>query len=224
MEKIVLSIGGSVLFSGEEKTSFLKEFTKLLNKLNKKYKLFIVVGGGKTARYYIQAGRKLQLDEKTLDQIGIDVTRINAKFLTKLLKNSNQNIPSNIEEATKIKKDIVVMGGTNPGHSTDMVGAKLAEKINADKFIVATNVDGVYDKDPNQYEDAEKIERISAKELIDKYGTDWASAGKNMVVDGPALKIINKAKIKTLVVNGNRLNQLENAVNSKPFDGTIITI
>jgi len=224
MEKIVISIGGSVILSDEADDSFFKKLTKLLEKLSKQYKIYIIVGGGLTARKYIQIGRKLEFDEEILDEIGIMITRVNAELLTNILKNSNKKIPHTTDEAKKLKTPIVVMGGTTPGHSTDMVGAELAEKTKADRFIIATNVDGVYDKDPNKYNDAKQIKEISVKKLVEKYGTDWDSAGKNMVVDGPALKIIQRAKIPTFVLNGKKLDELEKAVNNQSFNGTIIKI
>jgi uridylate kinase len=105
-----------------------------------------------------------------------------------------------------------------------MVGAELAEKTNALKFIIATNVDGVYDKDPNKYPDAIQIKEITIKNLIYEYGTDWRTAGGNVVIDGPALKIIEKAKIPTYVLNGKKLDELEKALNNEQFNGTIIKI
>ena len=43
-----------------------------------------------------------------------------------------------------------------------------------------------------------------------------------MVIDGPALEIINRASIPTFVLNGKKINELENALNNKSFNGTII--
>lgn len=224
METIILSIGGSVILSEDADTSFFRKLINLLKKLSKQYKIYIVTGGGKTARTYIELGRKLNLDEETLDELGIKITRVNAKLLINLIGTSNKKIPFTTQEAKKINKPIVIMGGTIPGHSTDMVGAELAEKTHANKFIIATNVDGIYDKDPNKYSDAKKIKEIPIKQLIEKYGTEWSIAGKNMVVDGPALKIIQRAKIPTFVVNGKRLDQLEKAMTNQSFDGTTIKI
>ena len=116
------------------------------------------------------------------------------------------------------------MGGTTPGHSTDMVGAELAEKTKASKYIIATNVDGVYDKDPNKYRDAKQIKEIKIDDLIKQHGTDWDSAGKNIVIDGPALKIIKKAKIPTFVLNGKKLIQLERVINNLIFNGTVVKV
>jgi uridylate kinase len=224
METIVLSIGGSVILSEDADVSFFKKLINLLKKLSKRYKIYIVVGGGKVARSYIKLGRKLNLDENTLDELGIEITRVNAKLLTNIIGISNKEIPFTIENAKKINKPIIIMGGTIPGHSTDMVGAELAEKVKADEFIIATNVDGIYDKDPNKYSDAKQLGEISIEKLLDEYGTEWDLAGKNIAIDGPALKIIHRAKIPTFVVNGKRLDQLEKAMTNQSFNGTKIKI
>ena len=222
METIVISIGGSVLLSEDADVSYLKEFKSLIETLCKNLKIFLVVGGGKTARTYIKLGRKLNFKEELLDKIGIDATRVNAKLLAYIFETSNKEIPTTTDEAKMLKDPIVVMGGTTPGHSTDMVGAELAEKTGAEKFIIATNVDGVYNKDPNKFKDAKQIREISIKQLIAKYGTDWNTAGKNVVIDGPALKIIDRAKIPTYVLNGIRLDELEKAITNQSFNGTKI--
>ena len=224
METIVISIGGSVILSEDADVPFFKNLVNLLKKLSKHYKIYIIVGGGKTSRIYIKLGRILNLDEKILDEFGIDITRINAKLLSNIIDISNKKIPTTTDEAKKIDKQIIIMGGTTPGHSTDMVGAELAEKVKADRFIIATNVDGIYDKDPNKYSDAKQLKEVSIEQLIREHGTDWSKAGKNVVVDGPALKIIQRVKIPTFVVNGKRLDQLEKAINNQSFDGTEINI
>ncbi len=224
MQSIVISIGGSVVLSEDVDVSYFKKLADILEGLAKECKVYLVVGGGNTAREYIRLGRTLNLDEKKLDQIGIDVTRVNARMLASFIENSNYDIPKTTDEAIKIDKSIVIMGGTMHGHSTDMVGAELSEKVGASKFIIATNVDGIYDKDPNKYDDAEKFSEISIKELISKYGIDWNVAGKNVVIDGPALEIIHRSKIPTFVLNGKKLDELENAIKNKPFNGTKITL
>ena len=224
MKSIVISIGGSVILSEEADVSFLRKLASLLKKISKQYKIFIIVGGGKIARDYIKLRRELDFDEKTLDSIGIDITRVNAALFTNIISESNKKIPCSTDEAEAMDNPIVVMGGTTPGHSTDMVGAELAEKVGADLFIIATNVDGIYDKDPNEYDDAKQLEKVKIDDLIKNYGTSWESAGKNMVIDGPALEIMKKAKLLTYVVNGKRLDQLENAITGRPFDGTKILV
>jgi len=223
MNSIVISLGGSVIISDID-ISYFQKLTEFLKEISKKYKIYIVIGGGKTARTYISLGRKLNFDEETLDNFGIEITRVNARILTNLIDISNEIIPKSTDEAKKIDKKIVIMGGTTPGHSTDMVGAELAEKVEASSFIIATNVDGVYDKDPNKFSDARQLKEISIEQMINEYGTDWGSAGKNIVIDGPALKIIKRAKIPTFVLNGKKLEELKKAINNENFNGTIIKI
>ncbi|UCF50295.1 MAG: UMP kinase [Thermoplasmatales archaeon] len=224
MNSIVISLGGSVLISDDVDSTYFQKLTKFLKELSEQYKIYIIVGGGKTARTYINLGRKLNFNEETLDTFGIDITRVNARILTNLLNISNEKIPESTDEALEINKQLVIMGGTTPGHSTDMVGAELAEKIDAKKFIIATNVDGVYDKDPNKYSDAKQLKEISIEKLIDEYGTEWSSAGKNIVIDGPSLKILKRAKIPTYVLNGKKLEELKKVINNEDFNGTIIKI
>ena len=224
MKTVVVSIGGSVVLSGEADALFLKKLTTLFKKINNEYKLYVVVGGGSIARRYIQLGRELGFDEDTLDLIGIDVTRVNARIITNLLEISNKEIPHKTNEAMKLDFSIIVMGGTDPKHSTDLVGAQLAEKTHAVRFVNATNVDGIYDKDPNKYKDAKQLKEVTIDSLIAQYGTTWGVAGKNIFMDEPALEIIKRAKIPTYIVNGKRLDQLEKALTGQSFDGTKILV
>jgi uridylate kinase len=92
------------------------------------------------------------------------------------------------------------------------------------KFIVATNVDGIYDKDPNKFPDSRKLKKVSIHQLIQEYGTRWDSAGKNTVVDGPALEVIKRSKIPTFVLNGTKISELKKVLNNKSFNGTTITL
>jgi len=224
MRQIVISFGGSVVLSEESDKKFFSKLSNILSDLCKDYKIYLVIGGGNTARSYIKLGRNLNLPEKALDELGISITRVNAKLLTKIIEESNEIIPHSTDEAKNMAESIVIMGGTTPGHSTDMVGVELAEKVNAELFIIATNVDGIYDKDPNSHSDAKLYEKITIDQLIKEHGTDWKSAGKNTVVDGPALEIIKRSKITTFVLNGKKLDQLKNSIINKKFYGTIISV
>ena len=224
MNTVVVSVGGSIIISDEPNMDYLKQLTALLNRLSQHVKLYVIVGGGRIARRYIALGRDLGLDEDRLDQLGIDVTRVNARTIAYLLGTANTDIPHTTDEAIRLSSRIVVMGGTDPKHSTDTVGAELAEKTHAVRFVNATNVDGIYDKDPNKFPDAKQLKEVSIDQLIAQYGTQWGAAGKNIFMDEPALAIIKRAKIPTFVVNGKRLDQLECAIRGQPFDGTRILV
>ena len=73
MKSIVINIGGSVVFSGKIDKTYIQDLKDLLIKISRSYKTYIIIGGGKIARQYIEFGRSQNLNEKTLDEIGIDV-------------------------------------------------------------------------------------------------------------------------------------------------------
>lgn len=224
MHSVVVSIGGSVILSEHVNSNYFQEFNSLFKGLSKQKKIFLVVGGGNIARSYIHLGRKLEIVEKKLDLLGIAVTKLNAQLVSFLLPNTNEIIPNTVVEASQMQAPIVVMGGTVPGHSTDLVGAELALQVGAEKFVIATNVDGIFDKDPNKFADAQKISEIAIDDLIKQYGVSWNAAGKNMVVDGPALAMIKKSGIPSVVVNGFYLNEVKKAIEGRSFNGTRILV
>lgn len=224
MDTIVISLGGSVIFSEEGSASYIKDLAKILHRLSTSVHFALVIGGGATARSYIKRGRSLGLSETQLDQIGIAITRINAQFFSCFFPYKNIPIPVSTDDALGVSNPIVIMGGTTPGHSTDMVGAELAVKTKALQFIIATNVDGIFDKDPRKFSQAQQLPTVHIDTLLDTYGDSWDVAGKNTVVDGPALRIIKDHKLNTRVVNGLKLKELEKAIVGKPFHGTQILV
>jgi len=224
MKPVVLSMGGSVLLSKTTTKEYLEKLADLLTRVSKKNPLYIIIGGGRIAREYIHLGRTLGFHEHDLDELGIAVTRMNALFFLKTLRIQQSQIPGTISEAAKIKQPLIVMGGTTPGHSTDMVGAELAAAVKAERFVIATNVDGVFDKDPNVFDDAVLLHEVSINDLITQYGTKWDAAGKNTVIDGPALQCIQQEKIPTFVVNGTQLDQMKQVLLGEQFRGTKIRL
>ena len=212
--KIVISLGGSLLYPPDEE--YIKKFVDFIKKSKEEF--YIVTGGGKIAREYIKVARGFGTSEEYLDKIGIAFTRIHAMLLNSFFQ---KRIPHTIETAAKMAPP-VVMGGTTPGHSTDAVAAMLARRINADLLVIATDVDGVFDRDPKKHKDARLYEKIGIGELASMTGKKWKKAGENVVIDAIACRIIKKARIKTIVLNGRRLDQLEKAIYKKKFKGTEI--
>ena len=83
--------------------------------------------------------------------------------------NVNKEPVLTIEDAEREMsyREVVVMGGTHPGHTTDGVAAMLAEHTDAELLVIATSIDGVYTADPKKDPNAEKIEKLSFDELIE---------------------------------------------------------
>lgn len=64
-------------------------------------------------------------------------------------------------------KVVIFAGGTGlPFFSTDTAAALRAAEIGADVILLAKNIDGVYDKDPNKYDDAKKYERLTHTDVV----------------------------------------------------------
>ena len=204
MKTIVISLGGSVLVPDIGNNNIIK-YRDLLKTLTDTCKIFVVVGGGGEARRYIEAARILDIDEGTADEIGILVTRLNARLLMLALgKESYPDIPESYNDALIAGESgkIVIMGGVTPAQTTDAVAAVLAERAGADLLINATAVDGIYTADPRKDNDAEKIPFLSPDELIEIVQTGRMDAGSNNVIDLVAAKVIQRSKIPMIVLDG----------------------
>lgn len=225
MDNVVISIGGSVMVPGSQDADYLKSLANMLKEVSDQYKLFVVCGGGRIARYYISIGRELGVGEKHLDELGIDATRMNARLLILACGDRASSKPAtDIEEAASAGRDhaIVVMGGTAPGHTTDAVSAMLAEKVGAIRLVNATNVDGVYDSDPKKNPLASRFGSLSYEKLNSIVSGDHEKAGPNVIFDPKGAGIIERMKIPLSVCNGRDLDALKNAILGKEFEGTVV--
>lgn len=197
MEKIVISLGGSIIIPDMNDVRFLRDLASLLSKVSREYEVYVVCGGGKIARYYIVTGRDLRASEDDLDLMGIDVTRLNARLLILALKDlSNSSIPRTVEEAASMGGEgkVLVMGGTTPGHTTDGVSAALAEVIGASRIVNATSVDGVYTDDPKRVKGAKKYDKITFDELKALLKETKHGAGNSGVFDHMGANIVLRAR------------------------------
>jgi uridylate kinase len=226
LESVVLSLGGSILIKDEKPdTVYIRALSKVLLGLSAKYKLFIVTGGGRIARHYITAGRDLGADESYLDEMGIEVTRLNARLMIAALgERAVHTPPKNYEEALHAAKShsIVVMGGVSPGITTDAVSALMAERAKAKRLVNATSVDGAYTDDPNRNPDAKKIPKMSHKELVSLVGLAPSRAGPNNVFDPVGARVLERSKIAMSIVDGRDLANLREAIEGRAFKGTLV--
>lgn len=223
MERVVVSIGGSII--DYEDVAFLKRLGRTLRDAGREVKLYIVAGGGKFSRLYISAGRDLGADERYLDWMGIRATRVNAMLLSAAIgEDANPYPPTSYSDAiSRAKKaGIVVMGGTRPGRTTDGVAARLAQKVRAKRLINATDVDGVYSRDPKRYRNAKRIGSMSHDELIAISAGTEGKAGPTIVFDAVGSRIAKRAGIPLLVLDGKDLSSLKSAILGKRFSGTIV--
>lgn len=223
--KVVVSIGGSVLVP-EPGADRVAEYAAVIEDLVAEgCRIGAVVGGGGVAREYIAAARDLDANEIELDQLGIDVTRLNARLLIAALSEESVTAPAlDYEEASEglRRDDVCIMGGVAPAQTTDAVGAALAEYIDADLLVYATSVPGVYSADPNEDEDATKYDALSAGELVDAIAGLEMNAGASAPVDLLAAKIIERSGMHTIVLDGTDPDRIARAVRHGDHEGTTI--
>jgi len=203
--KVVVSIGGSVLVPDIDADQ-VATYADVLERLDDAgHELGVVVGGGPAARDYIAAGRDLGANEIELDQLGIAVTRLNARLLVAALDERAAPTPPTDHDTARAalrRGDIPVMGGTEAGHTTDAVGTALAEYTNADMLVYATSVSGVYDADPKENPEATKYDSISAGDLVSLVSELEVEAGSNAPVDLLAAKLLQRSGLRAAVVDG----------------------
>ncbi len=226
MDRVVVSLGGSVLVPGESDPDYLAQLAKLLGGLSIGHKIFAVTGGGKVSRFYIETGRALGASERRLDELGIEVTRMNARLLAVALGNrANPEPARTYAEANRLSRryGVVLMGGTAPGWTTDRVAASLARVVRAARIVNATSVDGVYTADPRIRRDARRLDRMTYAELIALMGEGHARAGPSVVFDPVAARVVSRLGIPLLVVHGRDLSALRAAILGEPFHGTTVT-
>ena len=200
-KKIVIKLSGKVF--GMDNAKIIQNYADFLIKISKICQPVVVAGGGVIARHYISHARNFNVDESTLDELGIEISRLNAKLLIYALKNkAYPHPPTTLQEVKHAVNDglIVVAGGLHPGQSTNGTAALIAEKIKAEQFLNATDVDGVYDMDPNKFKKAKKFKSIELKNLKNILVHEDSVAGGYDLMDIVALKIIERSKIKTRII------------------------
>jgi uridylate kinase len=223
--RVVVSVGGSVL-APDLQADRVRAYATAIASLNDGgHEVAAVVGGGGTAREYIQTARDLGANEGQLDQLGIEVTRLNARLLISALDGVTGAAPcEGYEEAADALRhnDVTVMGGVVPGQTTDAVSAALAEYVEADLLVYATNVDGVYDADPSQNANATRYDGIAAEELVALVakGESLGTAGSNAPIDLVAAKLVQRSALRTYVLDGSDPDTVRKAVETGDFDGT----
>ena len=222
--RIVLRIGGSVVASPIN-PKLISEYAQMLLGLKaEKHEVAVVVGGGALAREFIGIARDLKLEESAQDEVAISVSRIFAQlFLKKIGKAGCEAVPCTVEEAATFVNSgkIVVMGGLRPGMTTDTVAALIAEKVKADLLVKATDQEGVCDKDPRKYSNAVKLDHITFEDLSRVCAEDKHRAGLHQIIDPEAVKILKRRRMRVIVVNGFKPQNVLMAAEGKEI-GTLI--
>lgn len=184
-KRVILKVSGEALAGDERHGINADTLGKISDKISEAHSLgveiAIVVGGGNFWRGRSGKG----MDRTTADHMGMLATVINALALQDALE--ARGVPTRVQTAIEMrqiaepyirrksvrhleKKRIVIFacGTGNPYFSTDTTAALRGAEIDAEVILLAKNVDGVYDSDPNTNPDAKKFDRLSYIDVLNK--------------------------------------------------------
>jgi len=202
--RAVVKLGGA-LFRREPNVTSLKGMGRALGGfVEDGNQLVLVAGGGENARTYIATARKLGGDESTCDLLGIQITRANAELVRLALGSvASSKIPTTLSDLPHFvgSGKAVVMGGLQPGQSTNAVAALAAEITRAEILVNGTDVDGVYTEDPKKNPKAKLIRSVHVDKLLNWAMEGEVFAGRYELLDPLAIKIMQRARIPTRFVS-----------------------
>lgn len=224
---IVISVGGSLIVpNGGVDTDFVKKLNVFVREeVEKGRRFFLVAGGGRLARTYRDAGKSVigSMTEEDLDWLGIHATRLNAHLLRTIFQDiAHPRVITHYDRKLKNwKEPVVIASGWKPGNSTDYCMVKLAELYDVQMLVNLSNIDWIYDKDPNKFKDAKIIKKMTWEECEDIVGSKW-EPGMNIPFDPIATKLAKKLSLTVVVANGKDIDNLKNIVEGDDFKGTVI--
>lgn len=223
-KRILLKLTGELFGNNDRAISLLesKEIAKKIIKLKESgIDLAIVIGGGNIFR-----GREVgaeKFDRAVADNMGMLATIINGLSLQESLEGLGAEtrmltaieMPKVAEPFYRrralhhLEKNRIVIfsGGTgNPFFTTDTAAVLRACEINADYILKATDVDGIYDKDPSENKNAKMFKTISFKDVIQK---------NLKVMDSTAFTLCRDNNIPLIVFNVKYLDKIDDILKNK---------
>ena len=228
-KRILLKLSGEILSrndgTGIDFDSVLAICSEIKEVSDLGCEIAIVVGGGNFWR-----GRcNTNIDRCSADHIGMLATTMNALALQDGFR--QLGVESRVQTGIEMrqiaefyirnrairhleKNRILILGcGTgSPFFSTDTAASLRAAEINCDIILKATNVDGIFDKDPNVYEVCKQYEQISYIDVLNK---------KINVMDSTSISLCMDNEIPILVFNATIHGNLKRAVMGENI-GTLV--
>ncbi len=187
----------------------------------------IVIGAGNIFRGV--KGASHGMDRSSADNMGMLATVINSLALQDSLEQSGiqtrvmSAIPMRsvcepyirrraVRHLEKGRAVIFAAGTGNPYFTTDSAGVLRGLEVDADVIIKATKVDGVYDKDPEKFDDAVKYDRLSYHDVLTK---------GLRVMDAAGISLAQEDKKPILVLNMTKPGNIERAVRGEKIGSLI---
>jgi aspartokinase-like uncharacterized kinase len=194
--------------------------------LAKKYPLVIVPGGGEFADTVRKLDKQFALSNVAshkmailaMDQYGLLLADLlpssrTVKSIDELRKTIAQGVLSILLPSELMLLEDPLANSWDV--TSDSIAFYFAHRLQAEKVLFVTDVDGIYNKDPKQVKDAKLINKISAMEL--------SLLPNPTSVDKALPKLIIKWPIDCYVINGLYPQRIESILKSEKTPSTLIT-
>lgn len=232
-KRILLKLSGEALMGSQKygiDTAMAESVANEIKGLHERgVEIAVVVGGGNIFRGVSESAGNM--DRAAADYIGMLATVMNAVVLQDALEKNGVytrvmsaiDIPQLAEPFIRRrairhleKKRVVIFaaGTGNPYFTTDSAAALRALEIEADVIFKATKVDGIYSADPKLVSEAEKFDRISYQEVLEK---------RLKVMDASAISLCMDNDLPIMVFNMTRSGNITKAVEGDLSVGTLVT-
>ena len=231
-KRVLLKVSGEV-FGKEKQGLDFKTVNKVASVIRKVHKntgveMAIVVGAGNLFR-----GRYIEgtaVDQVVADQIGMLGTIMNALALQEEMERlgdttrvmSSISIPTVCELFIRRRalrhmekgRTVILAGGTgNPYFTTDSAAALRAIELKCNVLLKASNVDAIYDRDPEKYPNAKKLERVDYQTALEK---------GLKIMDNTAFALCQSKQMPIVVFNFDRQENLERIIKGERI-GTLVS-
>lgn len=228
--RVLLKLSGEALQSGPERSidaeiidDLAREVAEVARDISQ---VAVVIGGGNLFRG--MTGAAAGMDRTAADTMGMLATVMNCLAMQDALMRQGQRasvmsaIPvmqvcdpfTRREAIARLEAGEVVLlaGGTgNPYFTTDTAAALRALEIGADVWLKATRVDGIYDKDPQRYRDAQRFDEISYLEILER---------RLKVMDSTAVTLCRDNGLPMIVFDMGKLGNIRAVVSGDRSVGT----
>lgn len=230
MQSVLIKLSGEIFSdkNGQLSSEAALQLITQIKTITKTHHVSIVIGGGNFFRGSIQ-GKRLGLRPTAAHYIGMHATVLNGLALQELMAQQGLDAimlapnriygaasalePAVITQAKRTNTPIIFVGGTGiPFVTTDTAAIMRALQVEAPVVIKATNVDGVYDKDPRKNPDAQLLTKVSYHDAL---------ANKLGIMDSTALTLAQEHSIVIKVLSMHAHDGLLQALQNDIYGSTI---
>lgn len=221
MEIVIVKVGGSLMLQPKK----LRQLSLTLNELSKRHALIIVPGGGEFADVARKMDKTFSLSPQTshrmailgMDQYGLlladlmrDSCAVDSLEFAKVVLEKGK-LPILMPSKSVFDDDLLE---NSWDVTSDSIAAHIANKLNARKVLLVTDVDGVYAEDPKKNKQAKLLHEITPEQLL--------KLDKRTSVDKHLPKMLLKSRIDCYVVNGFYPERIEAILNGQSTVCTLI--